>query len=169
MSGPLARWLRLPQVLADPEQVHDGRVWTRARDVLPGTVVREGSPLVAVWGDAVFEALPEWDEEELDSLWLRKIADVTLPRVTDVRGPGGGAEPEAGADVALSDLTECVTLLLTDRHQLRDWIRAFVDDVRALPPPASKAVGRLPSWHRLLQLSHLPAAPTATTDGTAVG
>lgn len=126
VSSHLSRWLRRPQVLADPEQVESGRIWTRARDVLPGTYIRSDRPLLAVWGRAAFEARPEWDDTELGTLWLHKTSDLSVPRpevayrtpaapegdastaaVSDTgpprargrpRGPSPAGEPESAAD-----------------------------------------------------------------------
>jgi hypothetical protein len=69
----VAAWLAAADVLADPDQRYDGEVWTRAQEIFPGAEVVEGRPVVAAWGDATWTALPRWDDEELDTLWLQPL------------------------------------------------------------------------------------------------
>lgn len=73
MHAAVAAWLADVDVLADPDQRYGDKVWTRAQEIFPGAEVVEGRPVVAAWGDATWTALPRWDDEELDTLWLQPL------------------------------------------------------------------------------------------------
>jgi hypothetical protein len=72
---------QLPAVLADPTQVHDGRVWASVLDVLPGAVLPDGAEVVAAWGDLTWTALVEWDRSEAGVLWLHPGRSLSVPVV----------------------------------------------------------------------------------------
>lgn len=93
MAAALARWLAPPDVLADPFQVEDGRVWTRAEDVLPGVPLVPGRPVTACWDEVTWTALPEWDPVEPGTLWLRPVSGpAPAPDPTQVYGPAPMAD-----------------------------------------------------------------------------
>jgi hypothetical protein len=188
VSGPLARWLRRPEVLADPEQVEGGRIWTRARDVLPGTRIRSERPLIGVWAHAAFEARPEWDDSELGTLWLHKTTDLDVPRPTLAYGTAPAAEAgpataQSSTDEArapftpgaedltrvVEDFEECLRLLLADREDIRTVLRTLARGVARLPPAAREAVEGLPGWDEVVVLCHLPTPPWLPPEASHAG
>jgi hypothetical protein len=105
-------------VIADPSQMEDGRVWTRARDILPGRTVDPTRLVHAAFGDLSFRALPVWDGAELEWLWLiphGTISGRPCPdrrRVCEAVGSActGGAEAEELAGL-VEDLMSTVEVL----------------------------------------------------------
>lgn len=92
-SGPVAEPISLvdrarlataqPHVLADPAQVGEHGVWTRASDVLPGLTIHDGDPVVAAWGPRIWHARARWDVDDPNTLWLSPIDGLSEPVVVD--------------------------------------------------------------------------------------
>ena len=73
VTALIRQWLLDPDVLADPTQVEDGRVWTYARDLMPHVLPGRQETLVAAWEDATFVGRPHWDDESVEVLWLEPL------------------------------------------------------------------------------------------------
>lgn len=111
----------LPHVLADPTQVHDGRVWASVHDALPGAVLRNGSLVVAAWGSLTWTARAEWDARDHQVLWLHPVQ---LPK----------ARPSVRRTYDVDALAEAVVLAVADlpdaaSHAAREATRRAVVDV----------------------------------------
>jgi hypothetical protein len=72
-----------PHVLADPSQVGEHGVWTRATDILPGLTIANGDPVVAAWGAQIWHAHARWDDDDRGTLWLQPISGTADPLAVD--------------------------------------------------------------------------------------
>jgi hypothetical protein len=162
----LRAWLRLPDVVADPEQTEDGRVWTRAQDVLPGVVVREGTALTAAWGDRVWTVLPVWADDEPDGLWLENLDEPSGPpdpqqayplrSLVDSLDGACRADIEAALSMLVSDFADSLKVV-ADAHRLqRRWAAALIDDLEQLSAATSALLDELPTGHALRALARRP-------------
>lgn len=93
VAARLRLWLADPEVIADPYQLHAERVWTAADDVVTGIGIREGRPVVVAWDDYTWTAIPAWDDENLNWLWLSPVEDHPVPEPSDsVAGQSSASE-----------------------------------------------------------------------------
>lgn len=75
---PVVRaWCRDPDVLADPAQEVQGRIWTLRRDVFPGRQLKAGQRVVACWGDLTFTARVHEVSSTSDVIWLDQPSAAT--------------------------------------------------------------------------------------------
>lgn len=83
VADMLAAFFEAPTIIADPWQLHDGRVWAHASDIVEGAWVTPGETLVAAWEQVTWTAKAEWDEQTLDWLWLSPVAVLDAPRASE--------------------------------------------------------------------------------------
>lgn len=175
-------WLQAPAVIADPEQVDPdtGRVWSHARDVLPNVLIRPGEAVVAAWENVTWLAIPEWDDLELDSLWLRPVgkpvtaADVAGPaagfgdgttmRSADNAGAGAGAgawNEQESSDLVSVDVVAALAALVVETAQLhRSIAQDVLVELADLPAKHQRRLRQSAALGRLLQLARRPALPS---------
>lgn len=159
LTAATGLWLAAPDVLADPTQVEDGRVWTRARDVLPGRRVTHGEVLVAAWAEQTFRARAEWDAEVLDQLWLHPLTAATGPprldrerlraALDDAASPGAHRNTLAGM---IEDLADAFDQVVAGVGASRGTARAMVRLLDEVPGPFSDPEGDLCAHEAVLAL-----------------
>lgn len=185
VAQALARWLAPPQVLADPHQSGDPRgVWTRACDVLPGVLVRRGIPLTAVWEDLSWTGIPEWDDGEVDVLWLRPHGDpVRVPEPRSVYrdeardrarpdcpdqedcaatvSPATTAPPHLGGllDDVLADFAASLKLLMNAVRSDRRVAQELLTAIAALPGRERDRLMSAPPGQALLRMARRAGLP----------
>ncbi|MFW5469501.1 hypothetical protein ACOCJ4_05580 [Knoellia sp. CPCC 206435] len=153
--------------MADPEQAHDNRVWTRAQDVLPGVVVHEETAMTAAWGDQVWTVLPRWDEDDVEGLWLENLDQPSGPPTLHEVYPRaellrriGQSHPTAGEAIVtsvLDDFADCLTVTAQAHRRLRHWAAALLDDLERLAPSVVRDLDELASGRDLRALARRPA------------
>jgi hypothetical protein len=170
VTARLVRWLQEPQVIADFAQTEDGRVWTRAQDLIPGAVVREGVPLTAAWGELTWMALPEWDEQDIDTLWLCPLDapepppealaqhDVRLT-VERILSRPQRANVESVVNDLLEDFGASIDVVVQTHRSHRLWARQLLEDLDRVAPAALRALDEQPSAQRLRALARIPPPP----------
>lgn len=166
VAARLRAWLGVPDVIADPEQTYDDRVWTRAQDVLPGVVVHDGEALTAAWGDRVWTVQPSWDEAELDGLWLVNLDEPSGPPdpvqvygradVIRARAAEDPAHAEQLSTLLLEDLSECLAVMADTEQSRRHWAAMLLDDLHTLSPDTLLRLDDLPSGRHLRALARRP-------------
>lgn len=166
VAAALRAWLRLPDVVADPEQTEDGRVWTRAQDVLPGVVVREGTALTAAWGDQVWTAMPIWVDDDPDGLWLDGMDQPTgAPQVGNFHREEAIVNRLDGADrdtiaavvgALLADFDDTVRVSAGAQENQRRWAAGLIDDLARVSPAALRALDELPTGRVLRAFARRP-------------
>lgn len=193
VAAALTRWLAPPDVLADPHQLVDGRVWTRAEDVLPGVSLPPGRPVTACWGELSWQATPEWDPVDPDVLWLVPLTEpVTVPAPTDcyplsdvVRiawaealGPSAPTLPVPAQHAferaltrslapLLADFEASLTLLMEAVRQDRDTARAVLTALsETAPHHRTRRLLHRPVGLRLLRLARRARPPRARAHGS---
>lgn len=132
VAAALAAWAEDPDIVADPYQLHDGRVWASVYDLLPGALVTPGRTMVAAWGDLTWAAVPTWDEHELDWLWLDPVRRDDLPDVSehypDRRGDPVVADLEATIEVARNVIAARRRLAATLMERLGPGVLRTLDE-----------------------------------------
>ncbi|GAA1261525.1 hypothetical protein [Oryzihumus leptocrescens] len=142
VAAALRAWLALPDVLADPHQREDGRVWTRAQDVLPHATLRPGRAVVACWGETTWQALPEWDDLDPSLLWLRPLTasvDVPSPAAAHRLDSRQGACGETDLAELVDDFDLSVEVLMQTIRTYRSLARALLRQIGQDLPPRSQA------------------------------
>ena len=187
-DGPLARaarlWTAWPDVIADPDQRDaDGRLWTTADDILPGTTVAPGTRLVAAWGDVTFTATPRWDQTAALLLWLDQPANLAgRPEPARAMGaangphrtPGDTAAPPADSAGTTSvaraacdttkpaphedpqDLRLCVTILAEAIARDRRAVREALEQLETLSEKHYQRLARDRSIQNLYSIARHP-------------
>lgn len=167
IADRLVRWLQEPEIIADPEQTEDGRVWTRAQDLIPGAVVRDGQPLTAAWGELTWTALPVWDEQDIDTLWLCPIGAPEPPpeartvhdlssAVERILSQPDRANVESVVQDLLGDFGASIEIIVQTQRRHRQWARQLLEDLDKLRPAALRALDRERSGQHLRALARLP-------------
>lgn len=141
-------------------------MWTRAQDVLPGVVVREGTALTAAWGDRVWTVMPAWSDDEPDGLWLESLDAPSGPpspedayrRDTVVNQLDGAARKDIESVVGelLDDFGDCLRLASQAHDRQRHWASTLVDDLARVSPAALRALDELPAGRVLRALARRP-------------
>lgn len=133
LSEVATLWTAEPDVIADPSQVEGGRVWTRARDILPGREVVPGHLVHAAFRDESFRALPAWDGVEPDTLWLLPHGKRTGRPSPDRARVRAALTATATSDSdQLSDLVEDLMETIEVLAEAVDSQRRTMQDVVAL-------------------------------------
>jgi hypothetical protein len=126
VASQLQQWLSEVQVLADPEQRDGDRVWTRAQDLLPAVVPQPGTTLTAAWGSAVWLAVPEWDEREVDTLWLRPLSGpITAPRAPGPPDQLGANRTQSASPASRTSRGSALHPSATELLEDFDWCLAL--------------------------------------------
>jgi hypothetical protein len=133
-------------VLADPTQLHDGKVWASVHDALPGAVLPNGRVVVAAWGRLTWTARVAWDARDQRVLWLLPVQvpkpEVNVRQVYDVAALASAvvsaAQKESGSglgsegDVARNAVIEVLTPLIDDFERVVDHHVAMMDATRVM-------------------------------------